>query len=72
MARKKTEIDQPPLVPLTDEELQAAGPKLAGLVKDLEDLDAAHKVVRTAQAKARKKLRGQMAALAGQIRSQGR
>lgn len=64
--------EQKPLIPLTDEEMKAAPKKLANLIKDLEELEAEHKEVHAKQAKERKKVRGQIASLAGQIRSQGR
>lgn len=63
---------QPPLVPLTEEELKSAPGRLAKAIEELEQLEAAHKEVRTEQSAARKKLRGQISSLASQIRSQGR
>lgn len=63
---------QPPLVPLTEEEVRTAPRRLALAIKDLEDLEEEHKESRAQQAAARTKLRGTIAALASQIRSQGR
>jgi hypothetical protein len=68
----KKKPSQPPLIPLTDEELKAAPRKLANLIEELEELEAEHKTVRAEQTKARKKVNGQIKALAGQIRHQGR
>jgi len=64
--------DQRELIPLSAEELKAAPLKLAKAIKALEDLEEEHKESRSEQAAERKKLRGTIASLAGQIRSQGR
>lgn len=66
------EPTQPPLVPLTEEEIRTAPLRLARTIKELEDLEEEHKDARADQAAERKKLRGQITSLAGQIRSQGR
>jgi hypothetical protein len=74
MATKKADPTpiQPPLVPLTDAERTALPGRLATAIKKLEDLEEEHKELRAAQAAERKKLRGQISAMAGQLRSGGR
>lgn len=62
--------EQAPLIPLTEEELKNAPRQLAGFIKEREERE--HKKVRSEQAKEKKKLNGQISALAGQIRTQGR
>lgn len=69
---KDDQAEQPPLVPLTAEELAAAPGLLAKAVKELEDLETEHKEARTDQSAERKKVRQRISSLAGQIRSQGR
>jgi hypothetical protein len=73
MAKKTADVpEQRELVPLTEEERKALPGKLATTIKKLEDLEEEHKEARSDQAAERKKLRGQISAMAGQLRSGGR
>lgn len=63
---------QPPLVPLSEKELKDAGKKLAGLVRDLEDLTTSHQGLRAEMKAERTAVREEMAAVAQTIRQQGR
>ncbi len=79
MTKKGTKADaidkddaQPPLVPLSEDELKKAGKKLAGKIRELEDLEAEHKELREEQKAERTKLKGEIAAIATTIRQQGR
>lgn len=64
--------EQAALIPLSAEELAAAPKKLAGLIDTLDELEREHKEIRAEQGKERKKVQGQIRALASQIRTQGR
>lgn len=80
MARKKTDAEktheaqdaQPPLIKMSREELEEAGQSLAGKISELEELEASHKASREGQSAERKKVKGEIAAIASTIRNQGR
>ncbi len=72
MKDEKKKPEQPALVPLSEQELKEAPRRLANLIEELDQLEAEHKEVRAGQAKQRKKISGQIKAIAGQIRHQGR
>jgi hypothetical protein len=63
---------QPPLIPMTDDELRAAGRKLATLVRELADMSADHALKRTEMKTRRDEKREEIETLAQSIRQQGR
>jgi predicted nucleic acid-binding Zn-ribbon protein len=63
---------QPPLIPLSPEELEAAGKKLAEKVRELEELKEQHEEGRKFMSEARKKLEGEISSIASTIRQHGR
>ena len=63
---------QPPLVPMSEQEVKDAGRKLAGLVRELKDMTTKHQGVRTEMKAERTALREEMEAVAQTIRQQGR
>lgn len=63
---------QPPLIPLSPEELEAAGKKLAEKVRELEELKKAHDAERKDMSEDRKKLEGEISSIASTIREHGR
>ena len=76
MPKRKPDHDaedaQPPLVPMSEEETRDAGIDLAQLIRELEELEAAHSASRKDQAAEREMLRNRIAAIASTIRSAGR
>ncbi len=71
-ARHEHEDAQPPLVPLSEDEMKAAGLKLAHKVRELEELEVEHDKERKAMREGEKGLREEIAAIASTIRSAGR
>ena len=63
---------QPSLIPLTPEELEAAGKKLAEKVRELELMKQDHAEARTEMKDARDVLEGEISAIASTIRRHGR
>lgn len=63
---------QDPLIPMSDEELRAAGKRLAKLLNEARLMEEDHATVRAEQKVERDKLRDQIDALAQTIREQGR
>jgi hypothetical protein len=63
---------QPALVPMTEDELRAAGRKLATLCLRHKDMRRQHAANRTAEAEERKTLADEIANLSETIASQGR
>jgi hypothetical protein len=63
---------QPALVPMTEEELRAAGRRLAAKCLELREMTRRHSAERTEQAEARKALREEIGNLSETIASQGR
>ena len=76
MGRKKTdhaaEDAQPPLVPMSDAEIKAAGKKLAQKVRDLEVLKKEDAEAASDAKEQRDKLANEISAIASTIRSHGR
>ena len=66
------DLAQPPLVPMSDAELKAAGKKLAQKVRELEDMKKEHAEESTARAADRKALQDEISAIASTIRQHGR
>jgi hypothetical protein len=71
-AKPTDETAQAVLVPMTDEELKAAGHKLAAKQGELEDLKARHSEEKSEMRAAEKRLAGEVSAIASTIRTQGR
>jgi len=67
-----TDKAQPPLIPMSAEEMQAAGQKLAEKIRELEDLKKVHTKERTTMKKDRDKLATEVSAIASTIRQHGR
>jgi len=72
MPRRRDAEDQPPLVPLSEEEMQKAGKKLARMTGELEAMEVDHAEIRKEQKTERDKLRSDINGLAQTIRDQGR
>jgi hypothetical protein len=69
----RVDIDeQPPLVPMSDEELRTAGRKLAMMIRELDDIRGSHAAVRAEQKAERETLGKKIASLAQTIVQQGR
>jgi len=66
------DLAQPPLVPMTDAELKAAGSKLAQKVRELEDMKKEHAEEATERSNDRKGLQDEVSAIASTIRRHGR
>ena len=69
---KRRDVTQDPLIPMSDEELRAAGQRLAKLLNEARLMEEDHATVRAEQKVEREKLRDQINALAQTIREQGR
>lgn len=63
---------QPPLVPMSEEEVKAAGRKLAQKVRELKDMTTAHQGQRAEMKAERTALRDEIETIAQTIRQQGR
>lgn len=74
MAGKKSEkVElQPPLVPMSDKELQDASRDMAHKIGELEELKKDHAKTKAEMAGAEKTLAGKIKAIASTVRSQGR
>jgi len=71
-ARHEAEDAQPPLIPLSEDELKQAGKKLAMKVRELEEMEVEHDKERKGMGEAEKAVKEEMAAIASTIRSAGR
>jgi hypothetical protein len=69
---KPPEDPQPPLVPMTDEELRAAAREMAQLVGELETLKEEHAEIRKEHKAEEKTVSDRIEAIASTVRSQGR
>ena len=67
--RRDAEDAQPPLVPMTTEELQDAGRQLARLTGALAEMETDHAAIRKEQKTERDKLRSEILGLAYTIRT---
>jgi predicted nucleic acid-binding Zn-ribbon protein len=63
---------QPSLIPLSAEELEAAGKKLAEKVRELEEMKEDHAEQRTEMQENRKALEAEISSIASTIRQHGR
>lgn len=72
MPRRRDAEDQPPLVPLSEDEMQKAGKKLARMTGELEAMEVDHAQIRKEQKTERDKLRSDIHGLAQTIRETGR
>jgi hypothetical protein len=70
--RRDPDDEQPPLVPMSEEELQRAGKRLARLTGELNAMEIDHAEIRKEQKTERDKLRSDILGLAETIRQQGR
>lgn len=66
------DLAQPPLIPMSDTELKAAGRKLAQKVRELEDMKKEHAEDATERSHDRKTLQDEVLAIASTIRQHGR
>jgi F0F1-type ATP synthase membrane subunit b/b' len=76
MAKKAKADDpedvQPPLIPMSDEELKKAGREMANLVHLLEDMEEEHAETNKEYREERDRVRKELSALASTFRQQGR
>lgn len=76
MAKRKpdhaAEDSQPPLVPMSQDEVSKAGRTLAAKIRELEEMEADHGEERKMKKAERDSLRGSIAAIASTIRAMGR
>jgi len=71
-AQHAAEQAQPPLIPMSREELDEAAQDLAGKVAELEEMEADHAAQRKTMRDTRNALLATIGAVASTIRSQGR
>ncbi len=70
--RHAAEQAQPPLIPMSREELDEAAQDLAGKIAELEEMEAEHAAQRKTMRDTRNALLGTIGAIASTIRGQGR
>jgi hypothetical protein len=71
-AAREADSAQPPLIPMSDDEMHKAGKKLAKKVADLEEMELEHDETRKEMRKDEANLKGEIAAIASTITNQGR
>ncbi len=72
VARHAAERAQPPLIPMSREELDEAAQDLAGKIAELEKMEAEHAAQRKTMRDTRNALLASIGAIASTIRGQGR
>jgi hypothetical protein len=66
------DLAQPPLIPMSDVELKAAGKQLAQKVRELEDMKREHAAEAKERSEDRAGLQAEVSAIASTIRQHGR